>query len=63
MVQITCEAAADTQSQIWVIYIQAFVFLGHVTTVCMDGRSHLSPPPLYMWYFALGVALRDHWPI
>lgn len=47
MAQITCEAAADTQSQIWVIYIQVFVFVSHVTTVCMDGRSHLPPPPLY----------------
>lgn len=56
--------------QIWVICIYVFVCDYSVATVHADGHSRLHPPSLYawkadsyMWYFALGGALHDHWPI
>lgn len=45
MEQITWEAAKDTQSQIWVMFI--YKALCHVTTVCMDGRSRPLPSPFH----------------
>lgn len=66
MAQITCEAAADTQSQIWGTDIHC----ERQTAVCMSGRSHVYPPPfvrpadshiyIYVCYFAAGAALRGH---
>lgn len=54
----------------WVICIYVFVCDHSATTVYTDGHSRLQSPSLYawkadsyMWYFALGGALHDHWPI
>lgn len=63
MEQITCEAATDTQSQIWVIYIQVFVschdcLYGWALT--SSSSTFLWRADSYMWYFAWGVALHDH---
>lgn len=41
MAQITCEAAADTQSQIWGTDIRR----ERQTAVCLSGRSDVYPPP------------------
>lgn len=62
--------------QIWVICIQVFMCVCVCSSchdcVCVDENSNLRPPLVrlhalqtdsYMWYFALGGALYDHWPI